>query len=31
MSYTIINYQVNAGELKNVEKLVRQTVKALLD
>ena len=30
MSYAIINYQVNAGELKNVEKLVRQTVKALL-
>ena len=31
MSYAIINYQVNAGELKNVEKLVKQTVKALLD
>ena len=31
MSYAIIYYQVTAGELKNVEKLVRQTVKALLD
>ena len=31
MSYAIINYQVNTGERKNVEKLVRQTVKALLD
>ena len=30
MSYAIINYQVNTGELKNVEKLVKQTVKALL-
>ena len=29
MSYAIINYQVNAGELKNVVKLVKQTVKAL--
>ena len=32
MSYAIINYQVNAGDwLKNVEKLVKQTVKALLE
>ena len=31
MSYAIINYQVNAGELKNVETLVKQTVQALLE
>ena len=31
MSYAIIYCQVNAGELKNVEKLVKQTVQALLE
>ena len=29
MFYVIINYQFKTGELKNVEKLVRQTVQAL--
>ena len=29
MFYSIINYQFKAGELKNVEKLVKQTVQAL--
>ena len=29
MSYAIINYQFNTGELKNVEKLVKETVQAL--
>ena len=29
MFYTIINYQFKASELKNVEKLMKQTVKAL--
>ena len=31
MSYVIINYQFNTGELKNVEKLVKQTVQASLE
>ena len=29
MFYAIINYQFKTSELKNVEKLVKQTVKAL--
>ena len=29
MFYAIINYQFKASELKNVENLVKQTVKAL--
>ena len=29
MFYAIINYQLKASELKNVEKLMKQTVKAL--
>ena len=29
MFYAIINYQFKASELKNVEKLMKQTVKAL--
>ena len=29
MFYTIINYQFKTSELKNVENLVKQTVKAL--
>ena len=29
MFYAIINYQFQASELKNVEKLVKQTVQAL--
>ena len=29
MCYAIINYQFKTSELKNVEKLVKQTVKAL--
>ena len=29
MFYAIINYQIKASELKNVEKLMKQTVKAL--
>ena len=29
MFYAIINYQFKASELKNVEKLVKQTVQAL--
>ena len=30
MFYAIINYQFKTSELKNVEKLVKQTVQALL-
>ena len=29
MFYAIINYQFKTGELKNVEKLVKQTVQTL--
>ena len=29
MSYAIINYQFKTSELKNVEKLVKETVQAL--
>ena len=29
MRYAIINYQFKTSELKNVEKLVKQTVQAL--
>ena len=29
MFWAMINYQFTTGELKNVEKLVKQTVKAL--
>ena len=29
MFYAIINYQFKASELKNVEKLMKQAVKAL--
>ena len=29
MSYALVNYQFNTGELKNVEKLVKETVQAL--
>ena len=29
MFYAILNYQFNTSELKNVEKLVKQTVQAL--
>ena len=29
MCYAIINYHFKTSELKNVEKLVKQTVKAL--
>ena len=29
MFYAIINYLIKASELKNVEKLMKQTVKAL--
>ena len=29
MFYAIINYQFKVSELKNVEKLMKQTVKAL--
>ena len=29
MFYAIINYQFKTSELKNVEKLVKQTVQAL--
>ena len=29
MFYAIINYQFKTNELKNVEKLMKQTVKAL--
>ena len=29
MFYAIINYQFKASELKNVEKLMKQTVKTL--
>ena len=29
MFYAIINYQFKTGELKNVEKLVKETVQAL--
>ena len=29
MFYAIINYQFKASELKNAEKLMKQTVKAL--
>ena len=29
MFYAIINYQFKASELKNVERLMKQTVKAL--
>ena len=29
MFYAIINYQFNTSELKNVEKLVKQTAQAL--
>ena len=31
MFYAIINYQFKRSELKNVEKLVKQTVQALLE
>ena len=31
MFYVIINYQFKTSELKNVEKLVKQTVQALLE
>ena len=31
MYYAIINYQFNTGELQNVQKLVKQTVQALLE
>ena len=31
MFYVIINYQFKTSELKNAEKLVKQTVKALLE
>ena len=30
MYYAIINYQFNTGELQNVQKLVKQTLQALL-
>ena len=30
MFYSIINYQFKTSELKNVEKLVKQTVQALI-
>ena len=30
MFYAIINYQLKTSELKNVEKLVKQTVYALV-
>ena len=29
MFYALINYQIKTSELKNVEKLVKQTVQAL--
>ena len=29
MFYAVINYQFKTSELKNVEKLMKQTVKAL--
>ena len=29
MFYAIINYQFNTSDLKNLEKLVKQTVQAL--
>jgi len=29
MFYAVVNYQFKASELKNVEKLVKQTVQAL--
>ena len=31
MFYAIINYQFKTSELKNVEKLAKQTVQALLE
>ena len=31
MFYAIINHQFKTSELKNVEKLVKQTVQALLE
>ena len=31
MFYAMINYQFKRSELKNVEKLVKQTVQALLE
>ena len=31
MSYAIINYQFKTSELKNAEKLVKQTVQFLLE
>ena len=30
MYYAVINYQFNTGELQNVQKLVKQTLQALL-
>ena len=29
MFYALINYQIKTSELKNVEKLVKQTIQAL--
>ena len=31
MYYAVINYQFNTGELQNVQKLVKQTLQALLE
>ena len=31
MFYALINYQFKTSELKNVQKLVKQTVKALFE
>ena len=31
MLYAVINYQFKTSDLKNVEKLVKQTIQALLE